>query len=100
MTTVNISLPTSMYNDAKHMLSRRGYSSISEFVRDALREKIYPELTENGFTKEFEEEVLKSAAEPRRKDKVWRTEKDIDRYFNALKERIAKRKKLLQNDQN
>ncbi len=46
ITTVNISLPKSMYEDAKKMLARFGYASISELVRDAIRKKIYPELTE------------------------------------------------------
>lgn len=53
-----------MYLDAKKVLNKKGYTSISEFIRDALREKLYPNLTENGFTPEFEEEVLRIAAEP------------------------------------
>jgi Arc/MetJ-type ribon-helix-helix transcriptional regulator len=63
-TTVNISLPKSMYAEAKQMVSRRGYSSISELIREALRGVLYPNLTENDFTPEFEDEVLRRAAEP------------------------------------
>lgn len=70
-TTINISLPKTMYQDAKKMLSARGYTSISELVRDALRGVIYPRLTENGFTPEFEEEVLRRAGEPIKNDIVW-----------------------------
>lgn len=88
MTTVNISLPTSLYEDAKKMLARYGYASISELVRGAIREKIYKEFTENGFTSEFEDEVLRSAAEPRKKNRVWKTEKDIKRYFTQIRKRI------------
>lgn len=71
MTTINISLPTSMYKDTKRLLARRGYASISEAVRDALRPILYPHLTENGFTSEFEDQVLKASEEPRKNDLVW-----------------------------
>lgn len=65
MSTINISLPTKMYQDAKASLHARGYASISELIRHALRDVLYPvKTTENGFTPEFEEEVLRSAAEP------------------------------------
>lgn len=70
--TINISLPKSMYEDAKRVLTRRGYTSISELVRDALRDVLYPKVTENGFTPEFEEAVLHSAAQPKSRDRVWR----------------------------
>lgn len=62
--TINISLPESMLSDAKKALSLRGYASISEFIRDALRDVLYPKLTENGFTPEFEKEILEAAKEP------------------------------------
>lgn len=93
MMTVNISLPKTMYEDAKAYLARRGYSSVSELFRDTLREKLYPPLTENGFTPEFEEAVLRSSALPREKDKVWKTEKDIDQYFDALRRKLRNRRK-------
>ncbi|MCL5676094.1 MAG: ribbon-helix-helix domain-containing protein [Patescibacteria group bacterium] len=71
MTTINISLPTSMYEDMKRVMSQRGYSSISELVRETLRKNIYPNLTVNGFTPEFEEQVLKAAKEPLKNAVVW-----------------------------
>lgn len=68
------------------MLEQRGYASISELVRDALRKTLYKEeITENGFTKEFEDEVLRSAAESDENEIVLETEKDIDNYFRYLK---------------
>ena len=91
ITTVNISLPKNMYKDVKKMAARRGYSSTSEFIRDALRRMLYRPLTENGFTQEFEKEVLLSSAEPAKKDKVWKTEKELKAYFDKL--RKAKRSK-------
>lgn len=74
-----------MYKDAKKAVSLRGFSSISEFIRNALRNSLYPKLTENGFTEEFEEEVLKSAAEPIDNDIVLKTDKNIHDYFIKLK---------------
>lgn len=93
LTTINISLPKTMYEDIKAYLARRGYSSVSELFRDTLRDKLYPEHTENGFTPEFEESVLRSAALPREKDKVWKTEKDIDQYFDALRKKLRIQRK-------
>ena len=42
---------------------------------------MYPELTENGFTKEFEDEVLCAAAEPMENDILLETEEDVHNYF-------------------
>jgi len=76
-----------MYEDAKKMLESKGYASISELVRDALRKTLYrkEELTVNGFTKEFEDEVLKAASEREEDDFVLETEEDINNYFRYLK---------------
>ncbi len=77
-----------MYEDAKRTMTVRRYSSVSELVRDALRKHIYPEITENGFTPEFEEEILRSEAEPEENDLVWETEEDVDQYFKKLNKEI------------
>jgi len=60
-----------MYMDAKKLLVKRGYASISELIRDTLRNLLYPRLTANGFTREFEEEVLRRSAEPIKNDIEW-----------------------------
>jgi len=90
MATINISLPKEMHEDAKKLLKKGRYASISEVVRDGLRRLLdqNQEITENGFTREFEEAVLQSEAEPRNRDLVWETDEDIDRYFNALDKKI------------
>lgn len=87
MATVNISLPKEMYEDAKKLLKKGRYASISELVRDGLRKILSKEeeITENGFTREFEEAVLRSDAEPEENDIVLETEEDIDNYFRHLK---------------
>lgn len=92
MTTVNISLPTSLYQDIKKTIKERGYSSVSELVRDAVRRVIHPELTENGFTPEFEEMVLQSAKEPIDESKTIETDEDLEQYFRELHKRVEKRR--------
>lgn len=89
-TTVNISLPQNLYRDAKKIVSHRGYSSLSELIRDALRGILYPTVTANGFTSEFEEQVLKSGKEPKKNDIDLKTDKDIEDYFGRL---IIKKKR-------
>jgi len=85
LTTINISLPRDMYKDAKRALVAKRYSSVSELIRDALRKTLYGEITQNGFTKEFEDQVLASAAEPRKNDIKLRTDKEVEDYFRHLK---------------
>ena len=66
---------------------------MSELVRDALRRTLYPEVTVNGFTPEFEEEVLRAETESRENNSVWETEADVDKYFRDLKKKIQKNQK-------
>ncbi|OGM30215.1 hypothetical protein A2630_03260 [Candidatus Woesebacteria bacterium RIFCSPHIGHO2_01_FULL_44_10] len=85
--TINISLPVGMYQDAKRVLKEKQYTSFSELMRNSLRQTLYPELTINGFTPEFEDEVLRIAATPDDNDLVWETEEDIDKYFQQVKKK-------------
>ncbi len=89
MTTINISLPTSLFQEVKNLMAKSGYSSVSEVVRDALRHLVHPHITENGFTPEFEQMVLESAKEPIKKAKEWKSAKEIDAYFDKLKRKVV-----------
>lgn len=81
-TTINISLPKEMYNEAKKLMTDAHYSSVSEIMRDALRRLLQQKrITENGFTEEFEDAVLRSEAQPEEDDYVLETEADIKNYF-------------------
>ena len=80
-TTINISLPKEMYEDAKRHVKKRGYASVSELIRDAVRDWIYPRVTVNGFTPEFEKMVLKAEKEPRENHIILKSKKDIRAYF-------------------
>lgn len=91
-TTVNISLPKEMYQDAKRVVKEKRYSSVSELVRDSLRRIIYQEeeITENGFPRWFEDKVLEAEKEPEENDIVLETEEDIHNYFLHLKKPKSK----------
>ena len=84
-TTINISLPNDMYDDAKKVLVSKRYSSISELIRDSLRKTLYSNITVNGFTEEFENEVLRAEKEPEENDIVLSTEKEMRDFFRDLK---------------
>src|SRR6266498_3180698 len=86
MTTINISLPREMYKDVKRAVKYDKYTSVSEFIRSALREVLYEEVTENGLTPAEEYEILEIAATPDDNDIVLETEEDITNYFRHLRE--------------
>lgn len=101
--TVNISLPKSMYEAARRVVTQRHYSSISELVRDALRKVIDEdpnEITENGFPRWFEDKVLEAAKEPIENDVVLETDQDIERHFNELHKKLEKKRKRKRNGEN
>jgi len=90
LTTINISLPKDMYNDAKRALIAKRYSSVSELIRDALRKTLYGRITQNGFTNEFEDYVLESSRDSEKKDLVFESEKDLEEYFNGKNKTVRK----------
>jgi len=61
--TTNISMPKGLYDEAKKQTKQYHYNSVSELIRDALRWWMSDNLTVNGFTPEFEREVLKAEKE-------------------------------------
>lgn len=90
--TTNITFPRDDWKALKIVAMEQGVS-MAEFVRRVVGKTVRQatrrflqkrRLTVNGFTPEFEEEVLKSAAEPVDESKVWNSQKDIDRYFDRL----------------
>ncbi len=84
MKTINISLPKAMLDDAKKVLKRKHYASMSELMRDALRKELEnQEITENGFTTGFEKEVLWAAA-GEDSGEVWEKPEDVDKFFDRM----------------
>lgn len=88
MTTINISLPKDMLEEAKKVVKSKHYASISELMRDALRKELKKqEITENGFTREFEDQALMSAG-GEDSGEVWEKPEDIDRFFDRIDKEI------------
>lgn len=90
--TTNITLPRDDWKALKIVAMEQGVS-MAEFVRRVVGKTVRhaavqlvrrQKLTINGFTPEFEEEVLKAAAEPISRSRSWRTAQDIDNYFSSL----------------
>lgn len=98
-TTINISLPSEMYKDAKKIVAERRYASISELVRDALRKIVYQEeeITENGFPRWFENRILEVAKEPFDNSKTIETDQDLENYFKEMHSRIKQARKDAKN---
>lgn len=88
-TTINISLPGRMYSDAKKALREERYTSISELIRDALRRRLYQNMTENGYIRSFEDEVIQASSEKDQKS-VWESEEDIKKYFGSLRQKLQR----------
>lgn len=80
MAIINISIPDKMYKDAKKYMTAKQFSSFSELIRQKLRDTLYPELTENGFTKEFEDQVLEAMKEPRDEAIEWDGKTPFDKF--------------------
>ena len=71
--TINVTMPRGLMEAARQLVASGWYESISEVVRSGVRQVAgqQKQLTVNGFTPEFEEEVLKAAAEPVDESLAW-----------------------------
>lgn len=90
--TTNITFPRDDWKALKIVAMEQGVS-MAEFVRRVVGKTVRKtadtlirrrRLTVNGFTPEFEEEILKAAAEPIREDMVMKSEDDINEFFNRM----------------
>lgn len=91
MQTVNISLPVSLYSQAKNYMENTGYASISEVMRQALRKLLrLEELTENGYTAQAEESIVKVMKEPALKDLTFKHGDNVDDFFKKLNKKTNK----------
>lgn len=78
MTTINISLPTQLKNDAEILIDLGHYVSFSDLVRDAIRKVI----TKNKYDILFEEAKRDYKAG---RATILKSKKDIDDYMNSIK---------------
>lgn len=77
MSTVNVSIPDKLRNQAQRLVDKGFYASFSDLVRDSLRKLI----TQNRYdlwTEEAKEDLKKGKA------KVLKSKKDIGEYFENL----------------
>lgn len=81
-----------MVDEVKKIIKKRGYATMSEYVRDILRDSIYPRLTENGLAPAIESDILQSASEPVENDIVLDTDEEVRNYFTKLNHPKNRRK--------
>ena len=77
MTTINISLPEKLKEDAESLISGGLYSSFSDLVRDSLRNVI----AKNKYDLWYEEAKDDERAG---RSVILKSKKDIDNYFKKL----------------
>ena len=76
-TTINITIPKELKQEADSAIRAGMFSSFNELVRTSIRQVLPKkrsrkiQLTINGFTPEFEREVLAAEKEPIENDLVW-----------------------------
>ena|SRR3990167_7666866 len=92
--TINVTMSKNLMDLTKQWIAQGWYTSVSEVVRSGVRRLAADkeQLTINGFTREFEDEVLMAAAEPVDYSKAWESEEDIDRFFASVRKEVKKRK--------
>lgn len=90
--TTNITFPKDQWQALKTVAMHQGVS-MAEFVRQEVGKAVRKtaktlisrrRLTVNGFTPEFEEEVLKAAAEPVDNRWVLKTGDDVGKFFDRM----------------
>lgn|SRR3989344_5912898 len=93
--TINVTMPKGLMSAVRELVASGWYGSISEVVRTGVRYVAQQQqpLTVNGFTPEFEEEVLKAATEPVDYSKAWESDKDIDEFFDAIDQEVRRQAK-------
>jgi len=77
MTTVNVSLPEKLKEQAETLVKSGFYASFSDLVRDSLR-RLVSQSKYDLWVEEAKEDVRKGKA------KVLKSKKDIDSYFKNL----------------
>lgn len=90
--TTNITLPKDDWKALKVVAMEQGIS-MAEFIRKVVGKSVRRDagklirkrrLTVNGFTPEFEEEVLKAAKEPADENMVLKSTDDINKFFDRM----------------
>ncbi len=94
-TTIHIQMTDKMHQQAKKLVAKGNYHSISELIRAGIRRVIYDAnvITENGLHGWEEDQILEAADQPIKKsDEVWETPEDVERYFRKLRKKLEKKR--------
>ena len=88
-TTINITLPTRLKKEIQNQIKKGMYTSVSEFIRNAVRQLLVSSIDGHNlpFSPQAEKEILKAfkeTLENRDKNIVLKSEKDIDAFFKNL----------------
>lgn len=78
MTTINISLPEKLKEDAEALIKKGFYASFSDLVRHSIRQLVAVNRYDR-WAAEAKEDLKKGRAV------VLRSEKDIDEYMNSIR---------------
>lgn len=78
MTTINISLPEKLKEDAEVLIEKGFYISFSDLVRHSIRQLVAVNRYDR-WVAEAKEDLKKGRAV------VLRSEKDIDKYMNSIR---------------
>jgi Arc/MetJ-type ribon-helix-helix transcriptional regulator len=83
--TITVSIPSGLKRSAERLVRKGRFTSISEVVSVGIKKVVSSKetLTENGFSKEFEEHVLQSAKEPKSKSRAWSGRGSFSNAVNA-----------------
>ncbi len=100
-TTIRADIPIEMKRQIDSVIASGKFASVNAVVQHALT-AVLPKpkrsrLTVNGFTPEFEEEVLASSRSPSENDTVIETEEDLERYFDRITKEVDKERHAHQN---
>ena len=91
MNTVTINITNDMKRVLDDQVKAGWFDSMNDAVKAAMRFWVEKkELTENGFTREVEEEILRSEKSP--VTGVWKSKEDIHEYFEKLRAEIKAKK--------
>ena len=88
-TTINITLPTRLKKEIQNQIKKGMYTSVSEFIRNAVRQLLISPVDSHNlpFSPQAEKEILrafKETLENRDKNIVLKSDKDIDAFFKNL----------------
>ena len=80
--TINISLPKNLSDQIRSEVKKRGYVSVSEFIREAVRNYLH---ASTSFSEKAEKEIIKIAKSSSKKDIGFNSQKtSVPKMFEKI----------------